>query len=136
MRAHLYACVADDTRGGPRGGLVVYTSEFIAACPERPIEGGGGGRWRTGEGAGREKESGPRTRARNLCSHYATIEIHYERHALSRGFGDLDLAKVQSRWSEGVETRGREGRALSTEGLEIGVPSCSRFRDHRVRDRT
>lgn len=33
------------------------------------------------------KEPSSRTRARNLCSHYATTEIHYERHALSR-FGD------------------------------------------------
>lgn len=79
MRARLRT-----TRRGPRGAPVVYTLEFIALTWRSDsgreegvhMRGGGGG----------EKEQAL-VRERNLCSHYATTEIHYERHALSR-FGD------------------------------------------------
>lgn len=49
------------------------------------VRGAGG---REGEETERARS---RTRARNLCSHYATTEIHYERRALSLADSEIDL---------------------------------------------
>lgn len=85
-RAFVCARVADDTRGGPRGAPLSIRRNLLR------LPGATDSGWEARQ-KGREKESGSRTRAHNLCSHYATTEIHYGRHALSRGFGDLDLLR-------------------------------------------
>lgn len=56
--------------------IYLYGIEFIA-------EDRAGPRWRA-----TERKRRTRTRAHNLCSHYATTKIHYGQQALSRRFGD------------------------------------------------
>lgn len=123
QRATACACVADDTRRGPRGASLSIRWNLLRLLGAA-IAGGSKrrrrwGRWRWWlrkmRREGRERTSS-RTRARNLCSHYATTEIHYERHELSRGFGDgrsIDRSKDSRANDKGAEASGQEGREYS-----------------------
>lgn len=67
-----------ERRGGKRKAeqkYGLYSIEFIAGTGLDLVE-------------EQHREKDTRTRAHNLCSHYATTKIHYGQQALSRQFGD------------------------------------------------